>query len=223
MSEWTIAELAGRVAKALGDEVRQSSGRVTDVPDGRLIRWYATIGLLDPPRRQGRQALYGPRHLAQLVAIKHRQAEGRSLAEIQAELVGATDETLQAIAQTPTAAAAALDGSPAPSQQPRDWVGSGQARATFWSQHAARLAQQAADPGPRAPAPPVGYAVHPVPAADLVTAIRLAPGVTVVLDAPRRTATGDDLAAIRAASNPLLETLAERGLHRPDANRGGSA
>jgi hypothetical protein len=30
---------------------------------------------------QGRTALYGPRHLLQVVAVKRRQAQGRSLAE----------------------------------------------------------------------------------------------------------------------------------------------
>src|SRR3954467_5893717 len=46
----------------------------------------------------GRAALYGPRHLLQLVAIKRRQAQGRTLAEIQAELVGASERNLRRIA-----------------------------------------------------------------------------------------------------------------------------
>jgi DNA-binding transcriptional MerR regulator len=97
---WTIDELAQRAAEALaGDGVRAPNGRVTAVPDRRLIRWYATIGLLDRPlRARGRTARYGPRHLLQLVAVKRRQAEGRTLAEIQAELAGATDATLRAAA-----------------------------------------------------------------------------------------------------------------------------
>lgn len=100
---WTIGELAERAAAALGaDGAAQVSGRVRDLPNARLIRWYTTIGLVDPPLgRRGRTALYGPRHLLQLVAVKRRQAEGRSIAEIQLELAAAPDETLARIAALP--------------------------------------------------------------------------------------------------------------------------
>ncbi|MET9070355.1 MerR family transcriptional regulator, partial [Streptosporangium sandarakinum] len=99
--EWTIGELAEQATALLGPTA-QLSGRVRDVPNERLIRWYATIGLLDPPlTRRGRVALYGRRHLLQLVAVKRRQAEGRTIAEIQAELAGATDRTLEAISSGP--------------------------------------------------------------------------------------------------------------------------
>jgi len=80
-------------------QVRSPNGRVTDRPDERTIRYYATIGLLDRASgNRGRTSLYGERHLLQLVAIKRRQAQGRTLAEIQTELVGATDRTLRGIA-----------------------------------------------------------------------------------------------------------------------------
>ncbi|WP_255204910.1 MerR family transcriptional regulator [Actinomadura sp. BRA 177] len=100
---WTIGELAERAAAALAaDGAAQVNGRVRDVPNTRLIRWYTTIGLVDPPlARRGRTALYGPRHLLQLVAVKRRQAEGRSIAEIQLELTAATNDTLTRIAALP--------------------------------------------------------------------------------------------------------------------------
>src|SRR5262249_31742412 len=108
---WTIAELAELAAGTLaagdrqGHRVARANGRVRDVPNERLIRWYVTVGLVDPPlSRRGRVARYGPRHLLQLVAIKRRQAEGRSLAEIQAELAGATNASLAAVARVPDAA-----------------------------------------------------------------------------------------------------------------------
>jgi DNA-binding transcriptional MerR regulator len=112
---WTIAELAELAAGALaGDQQgRQApvNGRVRDVPNERLIRWYATVGLVDPPlSRRGRVAWYGPRHLLQLVAIKRRQAEGRSLAEIQGELAGATNASLAAVARVPGAVLTAGTG-----------------------------------------------------------------------------------------------------------------
>lgn len=100
---WTIDELAQQAAEVLaGCGVRAPNGRVTKSPDRRVIRWYATIGLLDRPLRTGgRTARYGSRHLLQLVAVKRRQAQGRSLAEIQGELTGATDTTLRKVAGLP--------------------------------------------------------------------------------------------------------------------------
>lgn len=100
---WTIGELAARVAAALGDGYSGApNGRVRDLPDARAIRWYATIGLVDrPSAMRGRTALYGPRHLLQLVAVKRRQAQGRTIAQIQQELAGATETTLHAIAEVP--------------------------------------------------------------------------------------------------------------------------
>lgn len=119
---WTITELAEDAAVALAaDGSAQVSGRVRDLPNERLIRWYTTIGLLDPPLgRRGRTALYGSRHLLQLVAVKRRQAAGRSIAEIQIELAAATDATLERIASLPsrpataTTTAAAAGGGGAP-------------------------------------------------------------------------------------------------------------
>src|SRR6266851_2448089 len=92
---WTIDQLTERVADALSAGYDgQSSGRVREVPNVRTIRWYTTIGLLDRPAMQGRTALYGTRHLAQIVAVKRLQAEGCSLTEVQEQLIGADDTTL---------------------------------------------------------------------------------------------------------------------------------
>lgn len=99
---WTLTELAARAAVALGDTAGQASARVREVPDARTIRWYQTTGLVDRPLAlRGRTALYGRRQLLQLVAIKRLQAQGRSLAEIQAELAGLSTEALEAIADIP--------------------------------------------------------------------------------------------------------------------------
>src|SRR6266545_159690 len=105
---WTLDQLTEQVEAALAVGYSGApSGRVRSVPDRRAIRWYTTIGLVDrPASMRGRTALYDERHLLQLVAIKRRQAEGRTLAEIQTELAGATDATLRAIAQLPNGAEA---------------------------------------------------------------------------------------------------------------------
>src|SRR5690606_2726540 len=99
---WTIGELAERAADALRGHAQPVNGRVREVPGARLIRWYTTIGLVDPPlTRRGRIALYGRRHLLQLVAVKRLQAQGMSIARIQVALAGATDAALEATAGLP--------------------------------------------------------------------------------------------------------------------------
>src|SRR6185437_9874632 len=109
---WTIDELGARTAEALAvDYEGPPNGRVRDVPDRRTIRYYTTLGLLDRPAEfRGRTAYYGRRHLLQLVAIKRLQARGRSLAEVQQQLLGATDAELARLAGLapvePTATAA---------------------------------------------------------------------------------------------------------------------
>ncbi len=100
---WTLDELVERVSEALEAEYPGApNGRVRDLPDRRAIRWYTTIGLVDKPLgMRGRTALYGPRHLQQLVAIKRRQAEGHTLAQIQAEFTGISPDSLTDIALVP--------------------------------------------------------------------------------------------------------------------------
>ena len=102
-ASWTLDELVRRVAAGLTGPAYPGApnGRVRELPDRRVVRWYTTTGLVDRPAMQGRTAQYSTRHLQQIVAVKRRQAEGRSLAEIQAELAGATDETLRRVAAVP--------------------------------------------------------------------------------------------------------------------------
>ncbi len=221
---WTILELAERAAETLAatqptgpsghagpdGSPPRVNGRVRDVPNERLIRWYVTVGLVDPPlSRRGRVARYGRRHLLQLVAVKHRQAEGRSLAEIQAELAGATDEALAAIAGVPHI-------EPAPEAAPA-------APARFWARSARQpsrpeaTAQATGQPEsgaaerPRLPAPAVaGRGDHTD--GGLVHGVRLAPGVVLLLDGADHQPGPDDVAGLVNAARPLLRELADRGL-----------
>jgi DNA-binding transcriptional MerR regulator len=102
-ASWTLDELVGRIAAALATPAYPGApnGRVRDLPDRRAVRWYATAGIVDRPAMRGRTAVYGARHLLQIVSVKRLQAQGLTLAEIQAELAGATDETLRRIADIP--------------------------------------------------------------------------------------------------------------------------
>src|SRR6516164_8652821 len=100
---WTLDELSAEVALALAvDYSGQANGRVREVPDIRTIRYYTTLGLIDrPAQMRGRTALYGERHLLQLVSIKRLQAKGLTLAEVQSRVVGQTDAVLRQLAKLP--------------------------------------------------------------------------------------------------------------------------
>jgi DNA-binding transcriptional MerR regulator len=201
---WTILELAELAADALA-ATAPTNGRVRDVPNERLVRWYVTVGLVDPAlSRRGRVARYGRRHLLQLVAVKRRQAEGRSLAEIQAELAGATDETLAAIARLE-------DTQPArqASLAPPD---------RFWARQPRQPGRAAPVAAARREGPARGEAQGGRADRDggapggLVYGIRLAPGVTLLLEGADREPSPDDLTDITDAAAPLLRELASRRL-----------
>src|SRR5215813_5628022 len=81
---WTLPELVAEVAARIAALPAPKNGQVRAVPDERTVRYYVTLGLLDrPSAMRGRTALYGPKHVAQVVAIKRLQTMGRSLSEIQ--------------------------------------------------------------------------------------------------------------------------------------------
>ena len=96
----TLDELVERSTQVLDAlDVLATSGRVRDRPDRRTIRYYCTLGLVDPPLdHRGRVAHYGDRHLLQVVVIKRLQAQGSSLADLQQHLVGASTRRLQDLA-----------------------------------------------------------------------------------------------------------------------------
>jgi hypothetical protein len=134
---------------------------------------------------RGRTALYGPRHLQQLVAIKRRQAEGRSLAEIQVEFSWITPEALREVSRVPEPLLDNGNDHPAHSS-----------RARFWVQ----------PPAPRAAAPsarPATTTTHPV------AAVALGDGVILLVPHSVGDRDRDDIAT---AAAPLLALLAARGL-----------
>ncbi|MCI0416876.1 MerR family transcriptional regulator [bacterium] len=75
----------------------QQDGRVSSVPDSRTVRYYTTLGLLDRPFLEGREARYGRRHILQLLAIKALQGNQIPLSEIQARLYGKTERELESL------------------------------------------------------------------------------------------------------------------------------
>lgn len=208
---WTLGELVSRVGQLLADaQVRAPNGRVTEVPDARVIRWYATIGLMDRPSgMRGRTALYGPRHLLQLVAVKRLQAQGHPLADIQAQLAGATDAVLRRIAG-PTSQPAPGDATgDATSDAPGDATGGAAVdrAARFWAQPSSRVP-------PRPQSSPRFLPQPPSSPPPVLAGVALGGGAVLLLPATPQEA---DLAEIEAAARPLLDLLARRGLLTNDA------
>ena len=81
---WTLSGLVAEVGRRIAALPAPRNGQVRAIPDERTVRYYGTIGLIDRPvAMRGRTALYGKKHVAQVVAIKRLQALGRSLSEIQ--------------------------------------------------------------------------------------------------------------------------------------------
>ena len=267
---WTIAELAELAAEKLAaadsaeppSGAARANGRVRDVPNERLVRWYVTVGLVDPPlSRRGRVARYGRRHLLQLVAIKRRQAEGRSLAEIQAELTGATDETLATVARVPDSHSAPDTPPAAPARfwarQPtqaapgtdQTRVGTGRPnervrntdRRGQWAAAAApaagagqseldtgRPAEGGYDPDLRdRPGRWVAAPLLARPSAGAVGGtvhgVRLAAGVTLLVEGGERELGAEDAGGIIGAAGALLEELARRRLRVADGQVAGAS
>ncbi|MBA3393547.1 MAG: MerR family transcriptional regulator [Deltaproteobacteria bacterium] len=170
------------------------NGQVRAVPDDRTVRYYGTIGLLDRPlAMRGRTALYGPRHLAQVVAIKRLQTIGRSLAEIQALWPTLDDDTLSRMAGVPIA--------------PKGRA----ARAEFWKHAPAREPAMAA-PAPTSATTPA-RAIAPSGSAGVELRLELAANVSLAIALSDDIALSlADVAAIRAAAAPLIAELARRQL-----------
>ena len=194
MEEMTLRELVAEAAVALSSaELEQSSGRVSEVPTPRTIRYYAQHGLIDKPIGwRGRAALYGARHVSQIVAIKRLQAAGRSLDEVQRALTGASDDELARLSGlTPEAA-------PSSTTTPDDGA--------FWR----RVPAQATSPmdGDEAAE---GADHEEAPAtAELLTGARLDPQVALWIEGARRALDDDDIAAIKVAAEPLMRLLRAR-------------
>jgi hypothetical protein len=222
-------ELVERVREALVAEYPGApNGRVRDVPDRRAIRWYTTIGLVDKPLgMRGRTALYGPRHLQQLVGIKRRQAEGHSLARIQIEFAQLSQAGLDEVSRIPLSMfpdTGATTGEPV--RRDRFWAhGTGPFVATSSGDpepvfahdddppmfhrdhsrtrpHATPAASGTAARAARPDAAGHRSAPHP-------SAVALGSGVYLIIPQPLTDTDRDDIAV---AADPLLALLADRGL-----------
>jgi DNA-binding transcriptional MerR regulator len=202
-TRWTIQDLCDEVARALArDYAGARDARTRDIPDLRTIRYYTTLGLLDrPAEMRGRTALYGRRHLVQLVAIKQLQSRGLSLPQIQQRLAGATDAVIAKLAGMDLEKDRAPRGS-----------------RPFWKTRPAPFAaRSAADDKPvnrdlERPVRPDAVAAYQ----DVrpLQAVGLTDDVVILLPAPRPIDPAE-LAALRSAAVPLLRHLRRRQLIPP--------
>ncbi len=198
---WTLSELVAQATSRNAALPPPKNGQVRPVPDERTIRYYAAIGLVDRPvAMRGRTALYGARHLAQVVAIKRLQGAGRSLAEIRALWPSLDDATLSRMSGVELA------------PRPRG------SRKEFWKGGATH-ADAAVPPWPVPPrpiAPPAPAPVaQPAAVAPVELRLELAAHVSLILGISADASlalTPADVRALRAAAASLVTELANRGL-----------
>jgi DNA-binding transcriptional MerR regulator len=211
---WTIDELSDRVTEVLGSDYEGvPSGRVRDLPDLRTIRYYITLGLLDrPAEMRGRTALYGQRHLLQLVAIKHLQAQGFSLAEVQERLAVLSNSGLKKLAESRVHARSRLPQPGAGELAANDSAGSEWRTDSFWRLPTGQTARPQSRVAPEAMAAPKTAEPRELHKAAAETfEVPLSDGLVLAL-ATRRGLDEDDLRSIRVAAAPLIEILRLRGL-----------
>ncbi len=212
---WTIHQLCTEVERVLAvDYAGSRNGRVRDIPDLRTIRYYTTAGLLDrPAEMRGRTALYGRRHLLQLVAIKQLQARGLSLSQVQQRLAGATDAMLRRLAggqaEADVVLAMEMDADSTPVPGPVQNA----AADPFWKSRPVPVL--AREPGARTAAEPARSS--PVASYEELAslqAIGLADHVMLLVD-PARPIDRQELPAIRKAAAPLIRYLRKQKLIQP--------
>jgi DNA-binding transcriptional MerR regulator len=89
---------------------RQVRYRVTDLPTERTLRYYISQGLVDRPSGQrGTAALYGYRHLLQVLTVKYLQSQYLPLRKIKGLLRGRSNRALEQILPENRAHRASLD------------------------------------------------------------------------------------------------------------------
>jgi DNA-binding transcriptional MerR regulator len=193
-STWTLEQLVERVEADLRDlDLAQASGRVSETPDARTVRYYGTLGILDRPvGTRSRRKLYGERHRQQLIAIKRLQARGLALDTIQATMLSMSPSELADLAGAARSA---------PLPEAASAAGHDRGR-PFWKVTPAPAL-------PIAPTSPAGPSDAPRPLAGLQV------GPLTLTFAAAAAPSPDDLAALARLAAPLLAELGARGLLAP--------
>jgi DNA-binding transcriptional MerR regulator len=74
---------------------KDASGRTADDVNPRLVRHYATLGLLPEPLKEGREARYRLVHLLHLLVVRKLLADGFSSSAIRQVIEGRSGDDLQ--------------------------------------------------------------------------------------------------------------------------------
>jgi DNA-binding transcriptional MerR regulator len=102
--EFTLEELANEVqAWTEKHRVHPANGQASEELTERTIRYYRTLGLLDPPLGNYAKT-FSAKHRLQLIAIRLYQAHGLPLRKIRDELYGKSFEDLVAFEKQATKA-----------------------------------------------------------------------------------------------------------------------
>lgn len=96
-TEFTLEELAQSVQQWCDEhKISPANGQAADEITERNIRYYRTLGLLDPPNGSYAKT-FSEKHRLQLIAIRLFQAQGLPLRKIRDELYGKSLEDLVAL------------------------------------------------------------------------------------------------------------------------------
>ncbi|HEX7001454.1 MAG TPA: MerR family transcriptional regulator [Trueperaceae bacterium] len=95
---WSLDQVVEHVNRLLPAVLpKDASGRATETVNQRLVRHYATQGLVDEPLKVGREARYLYRHLLQLLVVRRLLAEGFSAAVVGRVMAGRADAELEGL------------------------------------------------------------------------------------------------------------------------------
>jgi DNA-binding transcriptional MerR regulator len=112
-SPFSLATAVGSDALIGLDELLTVAGeRLGEEISPRTVRLYATEGLIDRPGKEGRHAVYGQRHLLQLLLIRSLARRGLSLTAIAPLVVCSDAELVEQLQQLEEPSAAELSSGP---------------------------------------------------------------------------------------------------------------
>lgn len=79
-----VEELCVEVNRRIRSEgIEVTDGRTSSRVTARHVRYYRSIGLMTPPSREAGRAVYGKRHVEEVLVIKRSQQQGMTLVELQ--------------------------------------------------------------------------------------------------------------------------------------------
>ncbi|MBW4520068.1 MAG: MerR family transcriptional regulator [Scytolyngbya sp. HA4215-MV1] len=99
--QWSLEEFVHIVNDYLPQflPTQDAITRVQEEVNPRLVRYYATQGLLDKPLKQGREVRYGYRHLLQLLIVRRLLMEGYTATTITRLVSSKSNTDLESLLQ----------------------------------------------------------------------------------------------------------------------------